>query len=73
MRSTVSTPDWQLCLEVDWSGCHAHTRKNALIASRMNVGPSGKQAVPHDSFIDPEHAALMLGPGEVKMTINEDG
>ena len=65
----VLHPDHQLLFEVDWSGNHSASRKDALIASRMNVGVGGKQPIPHDSFIDPEHAALMLGPAAAEQQV----
>ena len=56
--------------QVDWSGNHSASRPDALIASRLNSGWGGKQPVPHDSFISPEHAHLMLGGGKAEMCIN---
>lgn len=62
-------PDWQLCLEVDWSMNHAAHRTDALSALKMNLGYGGKQSTPHESLMDPAHASLLLGPEPAFMSI----
>ena len=48
--------------QVDWSMNHAAHRTDALSALKMNLDFGGKQPTPHDSFIDPAHETLLLGP-----------
>ena len=53
---------------------HAAHRTDALSAGKMNLNCCGTQPIPHDSYIDPEHAHLLLGAGEAKMMREtEDG
>ena len=49
---------------------HAAHRTDALSALKMNLEFGGKQPTPHDSFIDPAHASLLLGPYPAIMMIN---
>lgn len=64
-------PDWQLCVEVDWSSGHAAHSPGSLNVTGMNVKYGGAQKTPRESTIDPACPELYLGEHPAKMTWND--
>ena len=60
-------PDWQFCIEFDWSSGHAALRPGALSVHNMNVNYGGKQSTPKASTI----AAGCLGPNSPTLKVGD--
>lgn len=57
----VMYPKHQICIELDWSGCHGKKSKDALNANSMNLGPAKPDQPDKSVFPDTELRREDLG------------